>query len=52
MDKLNKRYLNLHVLSISKLFRPKYYPSDEVVCMTMSKQWLKRLIINFGLVGS
>ena len=48
-DKLNKRYSNLHVFNKLSLFIPNYYPSNEVVCITMSKQWLKRLFINFGL---
>ena len=51
VDELNKRCSNLHVLNTSKAFSPKYYRSDEVVCITILEQWLKRLIINFGLAA-
>jgi hypothetical protein len=31
-------------------FNPKYYPSDEEDYITMSEQWLKGLILKFGLM--
>jgi hypothetical protein len=46
---LNERFLELPIFNTSKLFNPKYYPSDEVH-ITISQQGLERLIINFGLM--
>ena len=43
--------LDLLVFDTSKIFSPKYYLSDEVVCITMSKQWLESSIIKFGLMA-
>jgi hypothetical protein len=51
VDSLNKRFPNLFVFNASKLFNPKYYPSDEEVRITMLEQWLERLIITFGLMA-
>ena len=34
-----------------KTFSPKYCPSDQEVHITMSEQWLERLIIKFGLMA-
>ena len=48
VDSLSKRFHDLHVLNVSQLFSPKYYPIDEEVRITMSEQWLERLIIKFG----
>jgi hypothetical protein len=48
VDNLNKGFPHLQVHNTSKKFNPKYYPSDEVVRITMSEQWLERLIIKFG----
>ena len=39
------------VYNASKLFSQNYYPCDKGVCITMSKQWLERLIIKFGLTA-
>ena len=50
MNSLNERILNLLVFNTSKLFSPRYYPSDEVH-ITISQQGLERLIINFGLMA-
>ena len=41
MDSLNERFLDLRVFNASKLFNPKYYPSDEEVRITMLEQWLR-----------
>ena len=37
VDSLNERSLDLLVFNASKLFIPKYYPSDVEVHMTMLK---------------
>jgi hypothetical protein len=50
VDNLNKGFSHLQVYNTSKIISPKYYPSDEVVRITMSKQWLERLVIKFGLI--
>ena len=47
VDSLNEKFHDLPVFNASKLFSPKYYPSDEEVRITMSEQWLERLIIKF-----
>jgi hypothetical protein len=49
VDSLNERFPDLPVFNASKLFSPKYYPSDEEIRITMSEQWLERLIVKFGL---
>ena len=49
VDSLNNRFSYLLVFNTSKLFGPKYYPSDEDVHITMLEEWLERLIIKFGL---
>jgi hypothetical protein len=46
MDSLNERFLDLHGFNKSKLFNPKYDPSDGKVHTTMSGEWVKRLITN------
>ena len=50
VESLNKKFHGSLVFNTSKLFNPKYSPSDEEVHKTMSKQWLTRLIIKFGLM--
>jgi hypothetical protein len=50
VDNLNERSPDLPSFNASKLLNPKYYPSDEEVHITMSKQHLERLIVKFGLM--
>ena len=38
VDNLNERSRDLPSFNASKLFNPKYYPSDEEVRITMSEQ--------------
>jgi hypothetical protein len=40
-----------YLFSTHKKITPKYFSSDEEVCIIMSKQWLERLIIKFGLMA-
>ena len=51
MDSLNKMFLDLHGFNKSKVFNPKYDPSDEEVHITMSEEWLERLITNLWING-
>ena len=51
VDSLNERFLDSPIFNTSILFTPKYDPSDEEVPITISEQWLKRLIIKFGLMA-
>lgn len=39
VNSLNERFNEIHIFNASKLLCPKYYPSDEKVCIPMSKQW-------------
>ena len=48
VNNLNKTSPDLPSFNASKLFKLEYYLSNEEVCITMSKQWLERLIIDFG----
>ena len=51
MDSLNKMFLDLHGFNKSKVFNQKYDPSDEEVHITMSEEWLERLITNLWING-
>ena len=48
VDSLNEGFQDLPIFNASKLFSPKYYPSDEEIHITVSKWWLESLIMKFG----
>ena len=49
VDSFCRRFLDLLVSNIPKKFSLKYDPSDGEVRITMLKQWLERIIINFWI---